>query len=68
MWLGSGVAMAVARPTATALIRSLAWEPPYAAGVALKGQKTKKKSFRLRGYLQYIQMTMDLYPGSIKNS
>ena len=28
---------------ATALIRSLAWEPPYAMGVARKGQKTKKK-------------------------
>ena len=32
------------RPAATASVRPLAWEPPYAAGVALKGQKTKKKS------------------------
>ena len=31
------------RPTATALIRPLAWEPPYAVRVALKGKKTKKK-------------------------
>ena len=31
------------RPAATALIRPLAWEPPYATGAALKGQKTKKK-------------------------
>ena len=34
------------RPKATALIRSLAWEPPYATGVALekpKSQKAKKK-------------------------
>ena len=29
------------RPVATALIRPLAWEPPYAAGVAL--EKTKNK-------------------------
>ena len=29
------------RLEATALIRPLAWEPPYAADVALKGQKTK---------------------------
>ena len=29
------------RPAATASIRSLAWEPPYASGVAL--EKTKKK-------------------------
>ena len=39
--LGSGMAVAVARPAATAPIRPLAWEPPYAAGVALKRQKTK---------------------------
>ena len=31
------------RPTATALIGPLAWEPPYAVGVALKRQKEKKK-------------------------
>ena len=27
---------------ATAPIRTLAWEPPYAAGVALKGKMDKK--------------------------
>ena len=27
------------RPSATALIQSLAWEVPYATGVALKGKK-----------------------------
>ena len=31
------------RPVAIALIQPLAWEPPYAAGAALKRQKTKKK-------------------------
>ena len=31
------------RLVAVAPIRPLAWEPPYAAGVALKGQKTKKE-------------------------
>ena len=31
------------RPAATALIRPLAWEPPYALGAALKSQKAKKK-------------------------
>ena len=31
------------RPATTALIRPLAWEPPYAEGVALeKAKKTKK--------------------------
>jgi len=32
------------RSEATAAIRPLAWEPPYAIDVALKGQKTKKKA------------------------
>ena len=31
------------RPAATAPIRPLAWESPYAAGAALKGPKKKKK-------------------------
>ena len=33
------------RPAATALMRPLAWEPPYAAGVALKikNKQTNKK-------------------------
>ena len=31
------------RQVATAPIRPLAWEPPYATGAALKSQKTKKK-------------------------
>ena len=36
------------RPVATALIRPLAWEPPYATGAALeKGKKTKKKKKEL---------------------
>ena len=33
------------RPEPTAPIRALAWESPYATGVALKGQKTKKKNY-----------------------
>ena len=38
------------RPVATAPIRPLAWEPPYAAGAAqeiAKRQKKKKKLFKL---------------------
>jgi len=31
------------RPAATTPIRPLAWETPYAAGAALKGEKTKKE-------------------------
>ena len=33
------------RPAATALIRPLAWEPPYAMGAALKDKKRKKKVY-----------------------
>ena len=35
LWLWS-------KPVATALIRPLAWGPPYAGGAALKKQKKKK--------------------------
>ena len=31
------------RPAATAPIEPLAWEPPYASGVALKNKTKKKK-------------------------
>ena len=36
MRLGSGIAIAVYRPAATAPFEPLAWEPSYAMGVALK--------------------------------
>jgi len=42
MQLGSRVAMGC-RPAASALIRTLAWEPPYASHAALKRPKKKKK-------------------------
>ena len=32
---------------ATALFRPLAWEPPYAEGVALKRQKKKKELLKI---------------------
>ena len=38
--------MAVARPEAAALIRLLAWELPYAVGVALKKKVRRRKSNR----------------------
>jgi len=42
------------RPVATALIRPLAWEPPYAEGVALKGQKKDKKKKKKKNSLFYV--------------
>ena len=40
------------RPLATAPIRPLAWETPYAAGVALKKKKKKKKKRPILSILQ----------------
>ena len=37
--LGFCIAVALARSVATAPVRLLAWDPPYAVGVALKRQK-----------------------------
>ena len=44
-WLGSHSSLLWlwCRLAATAMIQPLAWEPPYAVGVALKRKKTKKK-------------------------
>ena len=36
------------RPAAVALIRPLAWEPPYAVSTALKDQKKRKKEKEIR--------------------
>ena len=36
MWLRSGVAVAAAKASGAALIRSLAWELSYAAAIAIK--------------------------------
>ena len=45
------------RMAATALIQPLAWELPYAAGVALKRQRQKKLLFSLMA-LQSTNCTM----------
>ena len=42
------------RLTATAPIRSLAWERSYVMGAALKGQKTKKKKKKKKKRSVYI--------------
>ena len=52
------------RPAAAAPIRPLAWEPPYAAGVAQKN--LKKKMYRNRG-LDFKEAELDshLHKGTI---
>ena len=50
--LDPAIAVAVARPVATALIRPLAWEPPYAVGAALK--KAKKRPKKKIFFLKYV--------------
>ena len=46
------------RLAATALIRALAWEPPYAAGVALNSKKKKKnlQTFKTTESTKHEQM------------
>ena len=46
-WLGSGIAVVWCRLAATALMLPLAWEPPCAAGAALKKTKDEKKNLRI---------------------
>ena len=55
------------RPAAVALIQSLAWEPPRAAGAALKRQKKKKPhKINLPNSLQQnVKVDIPLYPGSL---
>ena len=43
-WLRSGIAVAIARPAAAALIKLLSWEPLYAKGAALKSKKKEQTS------------------------
>ena len=42
------------RPVATAPIRPLAWEPPYAMGTVLEKAKRKKKKKKLEVLPSYI--------------
>ena len=44
------------RVAATALIRPLDWEPPYAAGVALKRQKDQKKKIICKHNIHFSPM------------
>ena len=54
------------RPEATALIRPLVWEPPYAMGVALKIQKKKDFEPEVKLFLMTtkVQVCAPLLPGS----
>ena len=58
LWLWS-------RPAAVALIGSLAWEPPCAAGAALKSKKTKlktttEKTLNERRWLEFRNQVLPL--------
>ena len=51
LWLWS-------RPAAATLIRPLAWELPSAAGVALSGEKKKKKKRELKELTAFLRVTL----------
>ena len=59
LWLWS-------RPVATAPIRPLAWDPTYAAGAALKRQKTKKKKRKRKNYTRLLSLVLKQNEGRIK--
>ena len=52
-------------PVSVAMIQSLDWEPPYAAGTPLKRQKTKKKKeFHTIGVLRVLSGRFYMSPKS----
>ena len=46
------------RPVATVLIGPLAWEPPYAAGAALKKRKKEKKEKKKEHFIVKPQIQL----------
>ena len=54
------------RPAATALIRPVAWEPPYAAGAALEKVKKTKKKLATNTYLSIITLNVNGLNAPIK--
>ena len=49
---------------AVAQIRPLAWEPPYAVGVAPKGRKKEEKVTKINLFIALISATEERYLGS----
>ena len=62
-WLGSRLLWLWCRPVATVLIRPLAWEPPYAVGVALEKTKRPKKKNAEREKACNIRSMIELSKG-----
>ena len=52
--VGAGVAHLWCMPAAAAPIGPLAWEPPYAAGAALKKKKKKTKTNKQKPHLKML--------------
>ena len=61
MQLGSGAAVAVAKAADAALIQTLAWELPYAAGLLLNKKKKKKKKERKKKKKKRLFSMKSLY-------
>ena len=54
--LGSGIAVAVARPAGVALIQPLAWEHPYATSLVLKKKTFHKSEKNFKNTLKVVSM------------
>ena len=55
------------RLAATTPIRPLAWEPPYAVGAALKGQKTKIKKMKIKKSILYTTNNVNDFKSIMPN-
>ena len=69
---GSHLALLWHRPAATAPIRPLVWELPYAVGAALKRQKAKRKKKKRRmhskpSWVNSLEKDMELEEEGPKN-
>ena len=49
------------KPVATAPIRPLAWEPPYATGAALKKKDKRQKKKKKKEIFMYISVYLSVF-------
>ena len=62
MWLGSGVALAVAYASAVAPIQPLAWEPPYSTGIAIKRKNKQETENQILNFIfRYLSQMLSIF-------
>ena len=66
IWLGSWLLWLWCRPAAIDSTWPLAWEPPYAAGVALKSKKKKKANINIFHHPQKVMTVLYILFGNLQ--